>query len=115
VPTIKHSARESAHATALAYFRYRRHSGHGRTCCRFDPVVNDPKLTFTMPSLLKYSVRHEESVCNSRAAHSRRLRRSSFRSEAGLCRSTVRRMPMNSNAATGQWNQIRCRPVKTLI
>src|SRR5216683_3261911 len=62
----------------------------------------DPKLTFTMPSLPKYSVRHEESVCNSRATHSQRLRRSSFRSEAGLCRSTVRRMPMNSNAATGQ-------------
>jgi hypothetical protein len=30
----------------------------------------DPKLTLTMPSLPKYSVRHEESVCNSRAAHS---------------------------------------------
>jgi hypothetical protein len=62
----------------------------------------DPKLTLTMPSLPKYSVRHEESVCNSRATHSRLLRRSSFRSEAGLCRSTVRRTPMNSNAATGQ-------------
>ena len=62
----------------------------------------DPKLTFTMPTLPKYSVRHEESVCNSRATHSRRLRRSSFRSEAGLCRSTVRRMPTNSSAATGQ-------------
>jgi len=24
----------------------------------------DPKLTLTMPSLPKYSVRHEESVCN---------------------------------------------------
>src|SRR4029079_5908154 len=30
-------------------------------------------------------------------------------------RSTVRRMPMKTNAATGQWNQILCRPVKTLI
>jgi hypothetical protein len=32
--------------------------------------VFDPKLTLTMPSLPKYSVRHEESVCNSRATHS---------------------------------------------
>ena len=24
-------------------------------------------------------------------------------------------MPIKSNAATGQWNQILCRPVKTLI
>jgi hypothetical protein len=24
------------------YFRFRRHSGHDRTCCRLDPVANDP-------------------------------------------------------------------------
>src|SRR5580704_1296673 len=47
--------------------------------------------------------------------HSRLVRRSSFLSDAGLRRSTVRRMPTKSNAATGQWNQILCRPVKTLI
>src|SRR5260370_41456956 len=34
-----------------------------------------------LPIFPKYPVRHEESVCNSRATHSRRLRRSSFRSE----------------------------------
>jgi hypothetical protein len=47
--------------------------------------------------------------------HSRLVRRSSFLSDAGLRRSTVRRMPTKSNAATSQWNQILCRPVKTLI
>src|SRR5260370_34136100 len=47
--------------------------------------------------------------------HSRLVGRSSFLSDGGLRRSTVRRMPTKSNAATGQWNQILCRPVKTLI
>jgi hypothetical protein len=47
-------------------------------------------------------LRLEKAFCSSRATHSRLLRRSSFLSETGLCRSTVRRIPMKSNAATGQ-------------
>src|SRR5215208_1771674 len=49
------------------------------------------------------------------ASHSRSARRSSFLSDAGLRRFTVRRMTMNSSTATGQWNQTLCRPVKALI
>jgi hypothetical protein len=29
------------------YFRFRRHSRHGRTCCWLDPVANDPIQTYT--------------------------------------------------------------------
>src|SRR5882762_3424949 len=27
------------------HFRFRRHCGHGRTCCWLDPVANDPNRT----------------------------------------------------------------------
>jgi hypothetical protein len=40
------------------------------------------------------------------AFQSRPVRRSSFLSDSGLRRRTVRRTAMKSNAATGQWNQI---------
>ena len=72
----------------------RKGSAHGQN----DAI--DPKRP--SPAFRNIQFSTKESVCNNRAAHSRRFSRSSFRSEAGLRRSTVRRMPMNSNAATGQ-------------
>jgi hypothetical protein len=59
--------------------------------------------------------RRKKAFATAEPPHSRLPRRSSFLSGAGPCRSIVRRMPIKSNAATGQWNQILCRPVKTLI
>ena len=72
----------------------RKGSAHGQN----DAI--DPKRP--SPAFRNIEFSTKESVCNNRAAHSRRFPRSSFRSEAGPRRSTVRRMLMNSNAATGQ-------------
>jgi hypothetical protein len=32
----------------IAHFRLRRHSGHGRSGCCFDPIANDPKRTIKL-------------------------------------------------------------------
>src|SRR5262245_32348075 len=72
-------------------------------------VHDEPKPTFNMPGIPKYSAGAKKP------SHSRLVRRSPCLSDAGLCRSTVRRITRKSNAATGQWNQILCIPVKALI
>jgi hypothetical protein len=54
------TARYRSAAGMAGYFRFRRYSGHGRTCRRLDPVANDPFQTSSEPASFDHLVGAEQ-------------------------------------------------------